>query len=391
MASVDASVSADQNAVATGSLSSVAPSASSSSPDPAVLTSQLDPFTAEQNSSPYTPGDGSAPFTPDGSNPAANPYTCSLDTDPFTGVQTSDSFTGTQSADPFTSPLNYTPAGPELTSSQLNYTPAGPELNYTPAGPELANSQLNYTPAGPELNNYASTSDANPADATGQSSDNQQYLAAGAMFPLGNYGVPGSVASWLRSEASDVFGEELVTSIETGTYSPQVAEFIDRYGLDVATELAEGYQETGKFVTLEEEAEGLQSMWNVTHGESLASTPQAGAEASNLGMQSQVDHFYGDHAGNWSNNPAEYGNSNYGVDPVAEEELGEPNLNIEPEPEGVPSSEIDWFGEGEGFAGEAGEGAEFLEGAELLEGAGTAVEVGEGLELADALWLLIFL
>jgi len=242
--------------------------------------------------------------------------------------------------------------------------------------------------------------DVNPAGAASQTSDDQQVLAAGAVLPSGNYQFADSVADYLRSEASDTFGEELVESIESGTYSPQVAEFVDRYGLDVASDLAEGYADTGKFVTLEEEDEGLQSAFEVTHGESLASTPQAGTEAGNLGLQTEADHFYGDHAGDFGNNPAEYGDPNYNVDPVAEETLGEPNLNIVSETEdlgmtgeGAPSSAIDWFGEGEGegFVGEATEATEAVEGAEFVEGAGAALEVGEGLELADALWLLLLL
>ena len=339
------------------------------SPDPAGLADGVNLYRYVRNNPVrWTDASGTAPD---------DDLTCSCSSSPVSGGE----------------PLNYTPAGPVEGADALNYTPAnaGPAsdaLNYTPA--------INYTPAP----NYSSANagpvadvlNSTPASPAANVNVSTPVVAAGVFLPAGNYQFASSVANWLRTQASKTFGGELVESMESGVPSPQVQEFVDRYGVDVAQDLAEGYAKTGKFVTLEEQAEGLQSAFEVTHGESLASTPQAGTESGNLGLQSEVDHLAGDHAGDFTKNPAEFRNPDYNVNAEAETELGESNLEVVSEAEdlgmtgeGVPSSAIDWFGEG---ATAATETTELVEGAEV---AVEVVEVGEGLEAADLLLLLLLL
>ena len=67
----------------------------------------------------------------------------------------------------------------------------------------------------------------------------------------------------------------------------------------------------------------------MSHIESLASSPQVGAELSNAVVTDSAAHFYGQRAGDFANNPAEYGNPNWETDAVADEIFGEgSNLRI---------------------------------------------------------------
>jgi hypothetical protein len=139
---VQASVAADQNAVATGSLASVAPAAgslSSQSSDETALATQVSSYTGQPDGTPYLN------YTPADPSPDAWPY------------------------------LNYTPAGPAPSADALNYTPA--DLNYTPADAAVSGETLNYTPAGPELSSQPLPY--TPADA-GQSAEPLNYTPANA-------------------------------------------------------------------------------------------------------------------------------------------------------------------------------------------------------------------
>ena len=204
MSSVNASVAADQNAVATGSLGTDAPATSSSSSLTAASAdaSQINPYTAQPDSSPYTPGDGSDPYSPAGSSSAADPYTGgqSVDAAPADTDQVSSPLTYTPAdADQGSGPLDYSPADPGQVSSLLDYSPADPGqvsslldyspadpgqvsslLDYSPADPGQVSSPLNYTPADPL--NYTLADGADTADAIdGQGSDDQS--AAGSATP----------------------------------------------------------------------------------------------------------------------------------------------------------------------------------------------------------------
>ena len=293
--------------------------------------------------------------------------------------------------------LNYTPADTSSSSDTLNYTPANTssasdELNYTPANTSSASDALNYTPASSSSSSSGSSSSSSSSSGSSSSvSTSTPVMAAGVFLPSGGYKYASSVANWLRRQASKTFGEELVESMESGIHSPQVEEFIDRYGLDTAQDLAEGYAETGKFVTLEEEEEGLESAWEVTHGESMSSTPQAATESGNLGLMSEVDHAAGDHVNDFTKNPAEFRNPDYNVNAEAQTELGEGQLEIVTDDEGLgmtgedTSKAIDYLGESS---------SEVTTTEEIFEGTETIVEVaevGEGLELTDLLVLLLFL
>jgi len=379
--SPQATVSSDENAVATGSLASFAPAESSSSqaPDTADPSSQVDPYTSQQNSSPYTPPDGSAPFTPSGADPGADSFTCVMNSDPYTGGQSADPYSGGQTADPYSGGQTVAAAGADgapVSTSSSSFFDGGQTsaLNYTPADGSAGSSSGSYIPA--DVSPLTSQLEVSPADgpssaATGDGPpDDSTTIAAAGM--LGNYRA--------------VVGDALLETYESGTLGGISGEFVERYGVDALVDVAEGYDETGKLVTLEEEAEGLRSTFDATHNFSQAEAPEWAMAEENLGAANFPDHFLGDHASDWTNNPAEFRNPDYNIDPVAEAELGEPNLNVVSESEvfgegEVRSSAIDWFGEGEGF------GAEAVEGEEVLEGLGAAAEVGEGLELADLAWL----
>jgi hypothetical protein len=269
----------------------------------------------------------------------AAPYTSSQSINPYTGDQCVAPYTGGTSIDPY--------AGDQgVNTSSLDANALG-GLNYTPAEAPSSSISQNFT----------------PVDAA---------MVLGATLPSGNYDMADSVKNAIRTAAREIAGDTAQEAFESGIYDNQTADFIERHSYDALNDLMEG-----------------RFSWQTGHWESLASTPQAGTEASNLNIVTPVEHRYAEHAGDTMNNPAEFANPDYNVDPAAEEMFGEgSNVRIVPEAEnlgmggeGVPSSAIDWFAEGEG---------EILETLSVTAEAVEGLAV-EGLELADLLLLLLLL
>jgi hypothetical protein len=205
------------------------------------------------------------------------------------------------------------------------------------------------------------------------------------------YEIPGWRLNSLREAAREGAYEDLVESVESGTYSPQSMYTAERFTPDQLVEFAE----TGEI------PEGME----FSHLYSAAEYPEV-AGNSELGvLTDNWDHFYGHHGGNYANNPngspldpdwesTEF-QGDQGIQEVepdaawetidrndtAEQWLRENDPNyVESEAEdylgGTESSEVASEGIESSEAAEALEGAEALESAEVLEGA-------EGLELLE--------
>jgi RHS repeat-associated protein len=187
---------------------------------------------------------------------------------------------------------------------------------------------------------------------------------------LGNYQVPKSVADSLRGVAREGAYQDLVESVESGIYSPQSFYTAERFTPDQLVEFAE---------------QGLPSEVEFSHIESLASSPQVGANSELGVLTDSADHLYGHHGGNYANNPSEYANPDWEVNSVEEEIFGEgSNLHIASETEDLGMTEI--VGESEAVVAEGIEVTEFA-----VEAATVTVEAVEGFEVSELLFLLLFL
>jgi hypothetical protein len=202
---------------------------------------------------------------------------------------------------------------------------------------------------------------------------------------MGNYQIPKSVATFLRALARGGAYEDLVESIESGTYSWNSLYTSGRFTPDQLQDFAERYREIG------DDPEAFQELIQemraeVSHLEPLAGNPSVAGESELTVVTGRADHFYGQHGGNYSNDPGSSSNPDWESNPAEEEMFGEgSNLTVR--------SEAEELGMTEGEAAlEGGEMVtEGLEGMELLEGAGVAVEAVEGFEAADLLLLLLLL
>jgi hypothetical protein len=316
--------------------------------DPGELQSQLDPL------SPADPA--TSDRDPTAEQQASDPYTGGQSVDPYLGGQSVDPYTGGQSIDPTVGGQSVDP----YVGGQSVAGPDGPTSSALSDQVSSARDQTDpfSTAAGP-------------------------VVSAGVTLPSGNYSFAESVAESLRAEAREAARADLVESVESGYYSPQSLYTAERLTPDQLVEgpRPETYVE-----------EGLESPYDVSHIESLSSSPQVGAEPSNVVVTDGADHFYGQHAGDTANNPAEYGNPNWETDAGADEMFGEgSNLRIASEAEDLGFT----FGEGAEAATGAAEG---LEGAGLVAGelsgaeaVAVTVEAAEGFEAADLLIILIFL
>ena len=193
---------------------------------------------------------------------------------------------------------------------------------------------------------------------------------------LGNYEFADSVANDLRSTAREGAIEDLTESVESGIYSPQSLYTADRFTPDQLIDFAE---------------EGVPAEVEFSHVESLAGSPQVGAESELGVLTDEWDHFFGHHAGNYANDPSEFANPDWETDTLADEWFGEgSNLRVVDGSEDLGLTETDeWWAEGGEVGSEAAEGLEAGElglGAEEAIGAGEiAAEAAEGIELIDVL------
>jgi RHS repeat-associated protein len=189
-------------------------------------------------------------------------------------------------------------------------------------------------------------------------------LASGVV--LGNYQFADSVANWLREQAREGAYEDLAESVESGYYSEQSLYTAGRYTPDQLVEFAE----EGTI------PEGME----FSHLESLASSPSVGANSELGVLTDEADHFFGQHGGNYANDPGSSANPDWEARPDVEAEFGENNMQI-------VDAETE---EGMEYLGMT-EGETAVEGTELLEGAAVVTETAEGLEAADLLYLLLLL
>lgn len=201
---------------------------------------------------------------------------------------------------------------------------------------------------------------------------------AGATLPSGNFEFPESVANYLRETDRAAAEADLTESVESGIYSPEAMYTAERFTPDQMVEFAEQGLRPEAYAE-----EGLASPLEFSHVPGLAGGPPGGSGV----LTDPADHFFGQHAGNYGNDPGEFANPDWETDAQADEMFGEgSNLRIAEEGEDLGMTEgSEALDTGEGLVETAGESTE------LAEGLGLAGEATEGFEVADLLLGLLVL
>jgi len=149
--------------------------------------------------------------------------------------------------------------------------------------------------------------------ATPESGGGSAMSYGAASIPVLGSTMAKSVANSLRSSARSGAVEDLVESVESGTYSQQSLYTAERLTPDQLVEIAEN---------------GTAPELEFSHLESLSSAPQYGGESELGVLTDEVDHLYGHHGGNYSNDPGEFADPDWEVRPESEELFGDSNVQI---------------------------------------------------------------
>lgn len=179
----------------------------------------------------------------------------------------------------------------------------------------------------------------------------------------GGYGItmaaalPPFASPWLpnmlRAQAREGAIDELVESVESGIYNERTLYTAERFTPDELVDLAENGVAP----------EGME----FSHYDPVSSNLESAADYEQGVLTDSWDHLYGDHGGDYSQNPREFADRNWETNAETEEMFGESNMQVvDAEAEGG----MEYLGMTDG------EGA-MVEGGQVLETATTTTEITE--------------